>query len=477
MNDSGEKMKHSKPQNYQFMLEFARNCIGQSEKQIVDSGIELAVSLTESAIGYLHFFNTDQNTIELVTWSKQTLNFCTANYDRHYPVDRAGLWADSARYKTPMIHNDFQAIPDRQGYPEGHAHLNRHLGCPIVDNSEVVVLIGVGNKAEPYQEDDVALVSEIGRLAWQAVLQARKLHALQLDRESLLAIQEVSPVCRWQWDQDDNRLQLDPVFHSIFSVRKDQQLPTTIEELLDYIDFEDHHKLFKTIANSTANSSFSIHLRGLIRNGEIARLNIKGRIYPRPTGTGLLWNGVIIDITEKTNFDQIEQKAFHDPLTGLANRNKLIDAIATLKNRRRSDPHDRVALHFIDLDYFKPVNDQHGHRFGDEVLKTIARRIETAVRKEDLVVRIGGDEFLILQFGISSDADATTLADSLLKIIADPITINGIDIQLGASIGIAIKLSSEENLLAMIDEADHAMYQSKNHGKQCYTIYSHQEFP
>ncbi len=149
-----------------------------NEDQLLELGLEEAVRLTASDIGYLHFVNEDEETIGLFTWSANTLRYCTAAYDCHYPVSAAGIWADTVRLKRPVIHNDYQHMPNRSGYPEGHAHLLRHLGIPVIENGKAVMLIGVGNKASDYDESDVQQLQLIGSDLWSIVVRRRMNDAL-----------------------------------------------------------------------------------------------------------------------------------------------------------------------------------------------------------------------------------------------------------------------------------------------------------
>jgi PAS domain S-box-containing protein len=155
------------------MFEMSQQAPQLSEKELLQRGIEEAVRLTNSEIGYLHFVNEDEESIELYTWSADTLKFCTAVYDKHYPVSQAGVWADSVRLRQPVLHNDYQNLPERKGYPEGHAHLIRHLGVPIMENGRVRVLFGVGNKPSDYDESDIHQLQLIGEDLWRIVMRRR----------------------------------------------------------------------------------------------------------------------------------------------------------------------------------------------------------------------------------------------------------------------------------------------------------------
>ena len=154
------------------------------ETDLLRMGIDEAVCLTHSQIGYLHFVNDDQETIALKTWSTETLHVCTAAYDDHCPVSAAGVWADTLRHSRPVIHNDYQALEARKGYPEGHAHLVRHLGVPVIDGGKVRLLMGVGNKTTDYDESDVSQLQLISNDLWSIIVRRRTEMALAEARQA-----------------------------------------------------------------------------------------------------------------------------------------------------------------------------------------------------------------------------------------------------------------------------------------------------
>jgi diguanylate cyclase (GGDEF)-like protein/PAS domain S-box-containing protein len=144
------------------LLELSQRAHTLSEKEVVRWAIEAAVNLTGSEIGYLHFVNPDEQTIELVTWSEKTLEQCSMVYDSHYPIDQAGVWADCVRSGEPVIHNDYQGLPDKKGYPKGHIHLIRHVSVLIYRDEQMRMILGVGNKNEDYNSGDVLQINLIG---------------------------------------------------------------------------------------------------------------------------------------------------------------------------------------------------------------------------------------------------------------------------------------------------------------------------
>jgi diguanylate cyclase (GGDEF)-like protein len=151
-----------------------------NEQEILHYALEEAVKLTCSTIGYCHLVHDDQSSIELVTWSQHTLEICDAVYVTHYPISDAGVWADCARNRVPVMHNDYPNLVKKKGLPEGHADLTRHLSVPVVEDSKVSVIMGVGNKTAPYDESDVRQLQLLANDAWQIVRRKRVEHELQI---------------------------------------------------------------------------------------------------------------------------------------------------------------------------------------------------------------------------------------------------------------------------------------------------------
>lgn len=167
------------------------------------------------------------------------------------------------------------------------------------------------------------------------------------------------------------------------------------------------------------------------------------------------------DITEfRASRRQLEYQATHDPLTGLANRALVLSRLAAALGTTEALPVSTVM--FIDLDGFKAINDTLGHAIGDTVLQIVAQRLQRGLRSDDVVGRIGGDEFLVLLSGRTSDEDLALLTGRLQQAMAEPIIARGHRIQVNASIGIT-RLGSGETRTpeAVLHDADIAMYRAK----------------
>lgn len=162
--------------------------------------------------------------------------------------------------------------------------------------------------------------------------------------------------------------------------------------------------------------------------------------------------------------DELTKRVSHDPLTGLPNRKLLSDRVqmALAVARRNETP---LALMYIDLDEFKPINDTLGHDFGDLLLKKAALRIQSSLREADTVARVGGDEFIVLLPIIQTSGDAVAVAEKIRQTMCFPFDLAGHECHISSSIGIAIFPDHGSNETVLFKNADTAMYLAKNGGR------------
>ncbi|MCA1831670.1 MAG: EAL domain-containing protein [Actinobacteria bacterium] len=168
--------------------------------------------------------------------------------------------------------------------------------------------------------------------------------------------------------------------------------------------------------------------------------------------------------------EQLKHQAFHDSLTGLANRELFTNRVehAAARGSRSTTP---IAVLFLDLDDFKTINDSLGHACGDELLGAFASRLQTCLRPGDTAARLGGDEFAILLEGISGTRDAVTVAERVRADLEVPFTLQGKEVSVGTSIGIALSTPGRGTASDLLRNADVAMYAAKNLGKNRYEIF------
>lgn len=164
-----------------------------------------------------------------------------------------------------------------------------------------------------------------------------------------------------------------------------------------------------------------------------------------------------------------ETLAQKDPLTGLGNRRLLTERIsAALANARRNK--NAMAVVYLDLDGFKQVNDTLGHGAGDTLLKIVARRLQSVVREEDTVARVGGDEFVIALWEIANTSDVLTVAEKLIEIVSQPYIIEEHRVTITTSAGVGIYPDHGEDAESLMISADVALYEAKRSGKNAFRI-------
>lgn len=177
--------RNKETQRLQMLLALNRIAPTLSEKELLDKSLDIAVAVTNSKIGYLHIVNDDEKTINLTTWNAAALKMCTAAYDNHYPIDQAGIWADSVRFKKTVVHNDYEQIENKPGYPEGHFHVVRHMSTPVLDGDTAHLILGVGNKSNDYDDDDAVQIELVASEIQKFIMRHRAEKALKTRTEEL----------------------------------------------------------------------------------------------------------------------------------------------------------------------------------------------------------------------------------------------------------------------------------------------------
>ena len=193
----------------------------------------------------------------------------------------------------------------------------------------------------------------------------------------------------------------------------------------------------------------------------------KIRHRPMPVGG---WVATHEDITEQRQSEvKIEYMAHHNSLTGLANRVLLNDRLEHALSRAQHD--EMVAVHHLDLDQFKAVNDTFGHPCGDRLLRVVAERLRGLVRETDTIARMGGDEFVIVQTAIADPADATSLAQGVIRELSEPYDIDGQQAVIGVSIGISVGPGDGSSPDKLLRNADLALYRAKSDGRGTFRFF------
>ena len=254
-------------------------------------------------------------------------------------------------------------------------------------------------------------------------------------------------------------------FERLFGYENVADFKSNFVPLASYVDPQQREQLVERLYRENEVREFEYLGKRL--DGEVRSFLINAIITP---DKGYI-DGAILDITERKKSEELIRKlAMTDPLTGLANRNQFNAMLASAIAYRNRYDHV-IGLLLIDLDDFKPVNDNYGHLVGDELLLHIAKILDESFRANDTVARIGGDEFAVILNGVKSKDNALRLAQKALQEIAQPVLIRQQTINVGASIGLGFFPDANDDVEAMLSKTDKALYQAKALGKNQIFVY------
>jgi diguanylate cyclase (GGDEF)-like protein/PAS domain S-box-containing protein len=272
-------------------------------------------------------------------------------------------------------------------------------------------------------------------------------------------------------DTDGIILSVNPAFTAITGYSAAEavgQTPRLIKS--DHHDAEFFSMMWRTLSET---GSWEGEVWNRRKNGELFLKRGTISMIPDAAGKPSRYVSIFNDSTEAWQKDEhTRHLAFHDALTGLANRTLLEDrlrhALAMAQREER-----QMALMFLDLDRFKQVNDTLGHDVGDELLKRVAEVLQGLVRNTDTVARLGGDEFVVLIENPPGDRDdLVQIAARVVESIGQPMTLRGNAVQVGASVGLALHPTDGDTAEQLMKHADMAMYAAKSAGKNTYRFYS-----
>lgn len=258
------------------------------------------------------------------------------------------------------------------------------------------------------------------------------------------------------------------------------------EDVTGYFEDEvlgENPKIFSS--DKTSNETFEKIWKTLQTNsfwiGELSNRHKNGLVYPivikiykiKNPKTGILnYFAIFSDISySEESQNELFHLAYHDSLTNLPNRLKLKAQLEyVITNSKRNDL--KFAILFLDLDNFKEVNDTLGHNYGDALLISLASKFKNIIRTNDMVARVGGDEFIIVLSDITDFIFIEKICNKILALVKNPIVIDGKEVNVGISIGVSVYPENGEDIEELIHNADSAMYQVKYSGKNGFELFS-----
>jgi diguanylate cyclase (GGDEF)-like protein/PAS domain S-box-containing protein len=433
--------------------------------ELLETIVTRAATLAGTPNGYLYLVDPDGKHLRLAVG----LGALTTLVD--FAVARGeGLGGRVWASGMPLLVDDYDGWAQRPPGLENAGRLGSVVGVPLTSGSEVIGVIGLaaGESGRHFDDTDVAALARFARLA-SIALENAHLHAAA--RAELATRLRSEDELRAQGDRlrrladasfealvihrEGSVLEVNQAFVDLFGRTSDQVAGTPVLEL------------FQVAARPTlalqlgVDSETPFETLALLADGSEAEVELIGRTIPYVDEAPARATAVR-DIRERRAIqERLARQSFYDTLTSLPNRSLFLDRTARALAWTRPGDRAPVAVLLLDLDRFKVVNESLGHAVGDQILAAVGRRLSEAIRPGDTLARLGGDEFAVLLDGIADEIGARLIAERLVDTLAAPFPMDGRDINVGASVGVAVATVGGVGASDLLRDAEIALYRAK----------------
>ncbi|MBP7376360.1 MAG: EAL domain-containing protein [Pyrinomonadaceae bacterium] len=347
------------------------------------------------------------------------------------------------------------------------------LGVPLKTPSGNIGVLVVQDyeNSDTYTYRDVELLTSVADQIALAIERKRAEDALIRSQERFELVARATSDAVWDWNLSTNEIWWNEGFQKLFGYES-EAIGGGLDSWIGRLHPDDSERVVHDIHRhiESGHTNWSDEYRFRRADGSYAFVIDRGYVvYDNETPLRML--GSMMDVTDRKSLeDQLTHQALHDPLTKIANRVLFKDRVdhALTKLARANTS---LAVLFLDLDNFKAINDSLGHAAGDKLLVCVAERLQDCLREADTAARLGGDEFAVLVETMYRPDEAVMIAERILSVFRQPFVVDGKEIHVGTSIGIAVSspaaLSSEE----LLRNADLAMYLAKSQGKGKHIVF------
>ena len=414
------KRQTTKLENNLYRNTIMFNVLNQNYSSIsdwLDYVLNEMIKMTGSQFGYIYLYNEKTEELTLNSWSKGVMAEClVAEKKTVYRLEKTGLWGEVIRQRKPMIVNDFvKAHPQKKGYPEGHVKLDKWMAIPVYEDNRIVATVGLANKQEDYDDNDIYQVTSLMSGVWNMIERANFRDKLEVEKNRYLStlvsigdgvmvvgmnerIEMINKVCAelTGWTEEEAK---GAFYKDVF--RLSHENPE--QEIMDPV---------AAVLKSGTAHELSNHAKLTSLNGKVYM--IEDSASPVKNSQNEMLGVVLVfrDATQKLiQRRQIEYLSFHDALTGLYNRRYFEEEMKRLDTPRNYP----LTIIMADLNGLKLTNDAFGHYEGDKLLKQTANLLKAHLTAEDIAARWGGDEFAILMPQTSTEEAERVVREIIQK--------------------------------------------------------------
>lgn len=354
-----------------------------SLKEIADFALDEAVRLTRSSIGYLAFVNDDESVMTMYSWSQTAMEQCAmADKPLEYPLAGTGLWGEAVRRRCPVVTNDYAAPgPGKKGYPQGHVELRRHMNAPIFDGEQIVIVAGVGNKAEAYDETDVQQLTLLMQGLWRIIERKQAEEELRRSEERYRRLYNETPVMLHSIDQEKRLLSVSNYWLEILGYTRSEVLFRTSTDF--------HTEASRRYAEEVVFPEFfrtgmcqDVPYQLVKKNGEIMDVLLSATAERNDKGEIVRSLAVMIDITERQRAAEKIEKLNAD-LTARAL--ELESANREMEAFSYSVSHDLRTPLTVISGYCQVIQELCGASLNEQCLEYLREVQEGALRMNELI--------------------------------------------------------------------------------------------
>ena len=351
------------------------------------------------------------------------------------------------------------------------------LGVPLKtpDGAIGVLVVQDYENSDTYSQQDVDLLTAVADQIALAIERKRSEEALRISQERFELVTRATSDAIWDWNLSTNEFWRNEGYQKLFGYSSDE-IGSSMTSWSDRLHPDDRERVRLDIYRhiESGKNLWTDEYRFRRSDGSYAFVVDRGYVVYDSDNRPIRMIGSMMDVTERKSLeDQLTHQALHDPLTKIANRTLFRDRVDHAIQKRVRN-HVSIAVLFLDLDNFKSVNDSLGHAAGDKLLVAVADRLQDCLRNSDTAARLGGDEFAVLVESVTHADEAVNIADRILSVFEQAFVIDGNEVYVSTSIGIASGTGDISGSEELLRNADLAMYLAKNNGKGKFVVFEPQ---